>query len=249
MQTSLTETVARLQSGIQAANAVHSPEFASVLGKGATGPTSAEGKAKVSLNALKTGLTGRTVLLPKEDGDAYTRHIAEMTAEFKPVGVRESALVQSIADAFWRLERIPRLEMSIYAVGRAKFADLFSNHDPAVQANLIEMHTYLVYEKQLRNLQIQEGRLRRQRDKDMAELRQLQTNRVSEPRALASGASAASARPRHGAGSVSAQSSVPGQFEFSTAAQPVSTGAGQLQNRDLQKPDFQKNGPVAYAQS
>ena len=32
-----------------------------------TGPSSASGKAKSSLNAVKTGLTGRTVLLPGDD--------------------------------------------------------------------------------------------------------------------------------------------------------------------------------------
>lgn len=41
------------------------------------------------------------------------------------------------------------------------------------------MHTFLQYEKQLRNLQLQEGRLRRQREKDMAELRQLQRDRAA----------------------------------------------------------------------
>ena len=36
-----------------------------------TGPTSLAGKAKSSLNAVKTGLTGRTVLLPTEDAVLY----------------------------------------------------------------------------------------------------------------------------------------------------------------------------------
>ncbi|MDQ2776281.1 MAG: hypothetical protein M3Y57_15390, partial [Acidobacteriota bacterium] len=39
-----------------------------------TGPTSETGKANSSLNALKTGLTGRTVLLPAEDAAAYAAH-------------------------------------------------------------------------------------------------------------------------------------------------------------------------------
>lgn len=40
-----------------------------------TGPTSPAGKAKSSLNAVKTGLTGRTVLLLAEDTAAYQAHI------------------------------------------------------------------------------------------------------------------------------------------------------------------------------
>lgn len=36
-----------------------------------TGPTSPAGKTKSSLNAVKTGLTGRTVLLPAENAAAY----------------------------------------------------------------------------------------------------------------------------------------------------------------------------------
>jgi hypothetical protein len=36
-----------------------------------TGPSSPEGKAKSSHNALKTGLTGRTILLPTDDVAAY----------------------------------------------------------------------------------------------------------------------------------------------------------------------------------
>jgi hypothetical protein len=41
------------------------------------------------------------------------------------------------------------------------------------------MHTFLHYEKQLRNLQIQEMRIRRNRDKDIAELRRLQHERIA----------------------------------------------------------------------
>jgi hypothetical protein len=147
-----------------------------------TGPRTPEGKAKSCLNAVATGLTGRTVLLPAEDAARYEQHVGEFFDELQPIGPRESELVQSLADNSWRVARIPALEMAIFAHGRIQFAEQFADRDPALQPSLIEMHTFLHYEKQLRNLQIQEGRLRRQREKDSAELRQLQKERSNKER-------------------------------------------------------------------
>jgi hypothetical protein len=148
-----------------------------------TGPTSAEGKAKCSLNALKTGLTGRTVLLPTEDAAAYEQHLARFAAELKPTTDREKALVQSIADAEWRLQRIPALEMGIYALGRIEFAPLFENQDLALRPALLDAHIYLTRHRQLNNLSVQEGRLRRQRDKDLTALAELQKVTAAQRRA------------------------------------------------------------------
>jgi hypothetical protein len=138
-----------------------------------TGAKTADGKAKSSLNALKTGLTGRTVLLPSDDAAAYEQHLARFTAEWKPATEPEKALVQSIADTEWRLQRIPSLEMGIYALGRIQFANLFEDQDPALRPALIEAHIYLTHHRQLNNLSIQESRLRRQREKDVATLAEM----------------------------------------------------------------------------
>jgi hypothetical protein len=147
-----------------------------------TGPTSPEGKAKSSLNAVKTGLTGRTVLLPGEDAAIYQAHVASFFARCQPATEEERNLVQSLADTEWRLLRIPSLEMSIYAVGRLEFAELYPNEDPAVRTQLIEAKVFLVYQRQLNNLSIQENRLRRQREKDTAALKKLQDDRKREER-------------------------------------------------------------------
>jgi hypothetical protein len=142
-----------------------------------TGPKTPEGKAKVSLNAVKTALTGRTVLLSTDDTEAYARHLAAFEDEYKPTGLRECELVQSIADTYWRLARIPALENAIFAKGRIEFANLFEEHDLEAQPLLIDAHTFLIYEKQIRNLQLQEARLVRRREKETAELRTLQQER------------------------------------------------------------------------
>jgi hypothetical protein len=142
-----------------------------------TGPRTEAGKAVSSMNAVKTGLTGRTVLLPTDDVEAYQDHLATYEKEFQPVGLRERELVQSIADTQWRLMRIPGLEMAIYAKGRDEFADHFQELAPAVRNARIDLETTLQYQKPLRNLQLQESRLRRHREKDMAELKALQAER------------------------------------------------------------------------
>jgi len=145
-----------------------------------TGPRTEDGKRKSSLNAVKTGLTGVTVLLSTDDAAEYQRHIAAYQNEFQPVGLEESELVQSLADISWRLRRIPGLEMAIYARGTVMYADYFEEQDPDVRRGLIELQTHLIYEKQLRNLQLQEARLVRRREKETAELRRLQKERVAQ---------------------------------------------------------------------
>jgi hypothetical protein len=142
-----------------------------------TGPRTEDGKRKSSLNAVKTALTGVTVLLSTDDAAEYQRHIAAYQNEFQPAGLEESELVQSLADISWRLRRIPGLEMAIYARGTVIYADYFEEQDPDVRRGLIELQTHLIYEKQLRNLQLQESRLVRRREKETAELRRLQTER------------------------------------------------------------------------
>jgi len=122
----------------------------------------------------------RTFLLPSEDAAEYVRHIRAYQDELQPVGQIEADLVQSIADTAWRLKRIPALEMSIFARGRIEFAASFNDHDPSLRSNMIELHTFLAYEKQLRNLQLQEARLARRREKETAELHKLQSERKAK---------------------------------------------------------------------
>ena len=62
-----------------------------------TGPKTPEGKSKSSLNAIKTGLTGRTVLLPSDDAAAYQTHVQRFFDEYQPVGAPEHSLTQSLA--------------------------------------------------------------------------------------------------------------------------------------------------------
>jgi hypothetical protein len=143
-----------------------------------TGPVTPEGKAKSSLNAIKSALTGRTVLLPAEDSAAYEQLVKSFYDTHEPLGDREKTLVQSLADTQWRLLRIPSLELGIYAIGRLNLAESFpEEEDPQTRAALIEAQVFLTYQRELKNLGMQESRLRRHYEKDTAELLQLQADR------------------------------------------------------------------------
>ena len=144
------------------------------------GPITREGKNISQMNALKTGLTGKTVLLPSDDVAEYRSHVEAFEQEWRPVGQQEQQLVQSLADIAWRIARISGLEFAIYARGQMQFENLFENQDQGARAALIQLETYLVFEKELRNLSLQEARLYRRRDLQTAELRSLQMARKKE---------------------------------------------------------------------
>ncbi|MDQ2948880.1 MAG: hypothetical protein M3Y27_23545, partial [Acidobacteriota bacterium] len=111
-----------------------------------TGATTEIGKSKSCLNAVKTGLTGRTVLLPGDDAAAYEAHLARFVKLYEPAAEDENNLVQSLADTEWRLLRVPSLEMGIYALARLEFSSLFPDETEAVRNSLIEAKTFLTYQ-------------------------------------------------------------------------------------------------------
>jgi hypothetical protein len=145
-----------------------------------TGPSTPAGKAASSLNALKHGLTGKTVLLPHEDAALYQGELSELIETHQPATDEELRLVQSIHDCAWRISRIQRIEIGILLKGDLEFADKYQERTPFERTHLIQAESYIKYEKQLRNLNIQEGRLRRTREKDLAELQRLQAQRHGE---------------------------------------------------------------------
>jgi hypothetical protein len=145
-----------------------------------TGPLTPEGRAISSRNALKAGLTGRTVLLPTDDAAEYNRRLDSALACHAPETEEEQILVQSLVDIDWRLNRIVSLESGIYAKGTLEFADAHTDQPAAHRALLIQAEVYLKYEKPLRNLHIQEARLQRQRAKNLADLKRLKAERATQ---------------------------------------------------------------------
>ena len=82
--------------------------------KKSTGPKTEEGKARVSRNALKHGLTAENVVLPGEDRDYFEQFRFGLFDELRPEGNLETQLVLRLAAQQWRLQRIPSIEAGLW---------------------------------------------------------------------------------------------------------------------------------------
>jgi len=79
-----------------------------------TGPKTPEGKAAVSQNALKHGLTAQQAVLSGEDKDEFEATRQSFEDELKPVGPLQTFLVEQIVMAAWRLARLRTLESGLF---------------------------------------------------------------------------------------------------------------------------------------
>ena len=82
-----------------------------------TGPRTPAGKARVSWNALKHGLTGRDVVLPNENPDDFESFRAGILTSLDPQGELEGALAEKIVVDLWRLRRVPIFEATLHRRG------------------------------------------------------------------------------------------------------------------------------------
>ena len=78
--------------------------------KKSTGPRTEEGKARVSLNALKHGLLAQDAVLPEEDPAEFDRQLRDLERDLRPENSLEFELVRQIVDAQWRMRRLVRIE-------------------------------------------------------------------------------------------------------------------------------------------
>ncbi|HEV1288082.1 MAG TPA: hypothetical protein VNU44_22340, partial [Bryobacteraceae bacterium] len=144
-----------------------------------TGPITEAGKQRSSINALRHGLTGQIVVMPSEDLQAYQRHLAAFADEYHPAGATEAQLVQALADASWRLNRVAALEANILTLAAARQPDPVASAPSQVQEAMALAASYESLSKALASLSLHSQRLSRQFEKTVAQLRDLQKTRLS----------------------------------------------------------------------
>ena len=118
-----------------------------------TGPRTPEGKQAVRLNALKHGLSARTIVLPDENADEFKQLCDDLEARWQPQDRTEQYLVEKMAICQWQQAR-----------GYKREAQIVSN-----------MQAYTSFrEKELFRAVDMRQRLERVYSKSLAELRSLQ---------------------------------------------------------------------------
>jgi len=75
-----------------------------------TGPRTPEGKAIISQNALKHGLTASQAIISSESQAEFEMYRDQMLDELVPVGAMESMLTERIISLSWRLKRAGRFQ-------------------------------------------------------------------------------------------------------------------------------------------
>lgn len=75
-----------------------------------TGPTTVEGKARVSTNAVSHGLFSKRLVLQDEDPVEYQTLLDQLMMQIQPVGILEQSLVERIAVSLWRQKRLIKAE-------------------------------------------------------------------------------------------------------------------------------------------
>ena len=78
-----------------------------------TGPSTPQGKAVVSQNAVKHGLTANQTVIKSEDQAEFDLHRNQIIDEWAPSTPMESMLAERIVDLSWKLKRIGYIQNNV----------------------------------------------------------------------------------------------------------------------------------------
>src|SRR5512140_2148917 len=85
-----------------------------------TGPRSAEGKARSSMNALKSGIYAKSLIIPGEDPAHLETLLQEYLQRFRPTVPEQRDQVDILVRSTWSLRRLAAAEAQVwtYTMGR-----------------------------------------------------------------------------------------------------------------------------------
>jgi hypothetical protein len=146
-----------------------------------TGPRTDHGKSITRLNARREGFTGQIIILDAEDRPHFEKFKSDLIADLQPKTTLELSLAHGVAWDTWRLNHLRAVETNLYALGAENPAAVarYEADDPRLQPAASDAATFLHESAHFNRLSLYEQRLTRTLHKNLATLRDLQTERRS----------------------------------------------------------------------
>jgi len=147
-----------------------------------SGPVTPEGRAKSALNSIKHGLTANTLVLTNESRDMFNELLDAYTERFQPADEVELDLILEMVACRWRLRRIMSVETAMVDIEMDDQEEALAKDRGAVDevCRIALAFTKLSEGRGLTLLSRYEARFRRQFDRALANLRDLQNERKSK---------------------------------------------------------------------
>ena len=125
-------------------------------GRRAAGCKTEEGKAASARNAVRHGLTSKTVVLADEDQTEFDELIESYASQYSPDNPEQRFLIRQLAESEWRLRRVRRLETAFFD-GHTDEEILNDKEVGAALARLTRYETAIErsYYKALKEVQVQ----------------------------------------------------------------------------------------------
>ena len=148
-----------------------------------TGPRTEEGKQRSAMNATRHGLTGRTVVMPYEDMEAYYAFCNQLLESLAPETPVERQYAQAFCDTQWRLNRARSLEDAMLSLGHFEEAGDIDVDHCQVHAALTAARVFRDDSRSFVNLSLYKQRLQRTLEKSLKQLQTLQAERRAQTEA------------------------------------------------------------------
>ncbi|HME06207.1 MAG TPA: hypothetical protein VKG25_04120 [Bryobacteraceae bacterium] len=148
-------------------------EASRVNGAKSQGPVTAEGKQKSSQNAVKHGLSARTIVLCNEDHALFEQLEQDYIGSLTPTTALELHIVQRIAEAHWRMRRAWAVETA-----------LTDRSNPRLDDDLRTAKAQEQVEKQIESVRRAVVGFERTQDSDLAEFHRLRKLRPPDAKPI-----------------------------------------------------------------
>jgi len=132
------------------------------------------------LNARRHGFTGQINIMDDEDRKAFDEYVRGIVADYAPQGAIEKQLAFSIAEDYYRINRMRAVEHNLFTFGPVAHEIDVNTDDPRVEFITRQTMAFVSDPKRFGLLTLYIQRTERSIERNRAALQKLQTERQAE---------------------------------------------------------------------